>query len=250
MIPPTNHFIENEVAGLSMVTFLQRALEAGDWKGQGIEINEIREKLTIKRLDNTDLIRLSIELSSKQKSKVVLENLIEAYVASREKLRKNLFRDVSNKLSDEMLKQSDLVVDYQKEITVILQSQEILNTNIDKSPEQQVLADLSKRIITLRLTEVNLRLEKEQPKEKKSDSGEIDEELTLVASQIRLLEKLAADSREELLDLSLKHNLLKRVQKKLQREQDILYQMKAEHRQKLTKMAEPSPVVLVREFPH
>ena len=115
------NFIANEIASLSLGVNLTAAALMGNWESQDIDPNNIQKNLVVTRISGTDMARITLHSDDPDQAKNIIEALIESYLVTRKKNEENRAKKALNALDNERRLQSDLVQDYRKELTVLIQ---------------------------------------------------------------------------------------------------------------------------------
>ena len=113
---PSENFLSNQIAIISANSVIEEAAAHSQ-----IDARIIQEALWIKPLIGTDLISLSAYHDNPATAKHIAEAVIESYISHRNTLELARANAALETLDTELLKQSDLVQDLRKELTILIQ---------------------------------------------------------------------------------------------------------------------------------
>lgn len=112
----SNNFLNTQIAILSANGVITEAAEQGDLDSQ-----TIKDALWIEAIPDTDLITLSAYHDDLEIAKRIAKSVITAYISRRDLLDRRRSEQALEALDLELMKQADLVQDYRKALTVLIQ---------------------------------------------------------------------------------------------------------------------------------
>jgi hypothetical protein len=229
------NFIANEIASLSLGVNLTAAALIGNWKSQDIDPNNIQKNLVVTRISGTDMASITLHSDDPDQAKNIIEALIESYLVTRKKNEENRAKKALNALDNERRLQSDLVQDYRKELTVLIQQYGIpyfddggsgnhlgLTEQAIYRSSREKLADLETELALLRAK--NEALERDEVEQAKLIS-----QLQVLAKQVLKMREMVDAREKDAITLSLKQTNYTQAKERYEEARKLLLAMKKEY---------------------
>ena len=228
-------FIANEIASLSLGVNLTAAALMGNWESQDIDPNNIQKNLVVTRISGTDMASITLHSDDPDQAKNIIEALIASYLVTRKKNEEDRAQKALDALERELRSQQDLVADYRKDLTVLIQQYGIpyfddggsgnhlgLTEQAIYRSSREKLADLETELALLRAK--NEALERDEVEQAK------------LVSQLQVLEKQVLEIREmvdarkkDAITLSLKQTNYTQAKERYEEARKLLLEMKKEY---------------------
>ena len=220
--PTTEKFIANEIASLSLEANLTAAASRNIWKFKDINWDNVPKNLVVTRISGTDMASITLHSDDPDQAKYIIEALIESYLVTRKKNEEDRAKKALDALDAESTGQEDLVDDYRKDFTVLIQQYGIpyFNGGIFQSARAK-LADLETELALLRAK--NEALERAEVEEAKLIS-----QLEVLEKQVLKMREMVAARQKDAITLSLKQTSYTQAKEQYEQARGILIEMKKE----------------------
>ena len=253
--PTTEKFIANEIASLSLGKNLTAAASKNNWKTQDIDPNNIQKNLVVTQIPETDMARITLHSDDPDQAKNIIEALIESYLVTRKKNEDYRAKKALEALDNERRLQSDLVQDYRKELTVLIQQYGIpyfddggsgnhlgLTEQAIYRSSREKLADLETELALLRAK--NEALERDEVEQAKLIS-----QLQVLEKQVLEIREMVDARKKDAIALSLKQTNYTQAKEQYEEAREILREMKKQHSEAEILLQMPRDPVTVRQLP-
>ncbi len=117
----TENFIANEIVSLSLGTNLTAAASKNNWKPKDINLDEVQKNLVVTQIPETDMARLTLHSDDPDQAIKIINDIISSYIHQRKTTEEDRAKKALKALDNEKRELSDLVQDYRKDLTVLIQ---------------------------------------------------------------------------------------------------------------------------------
>ena len=253
--PTTEQFIANEIASLSLGTHLTAAALIGNWKSQDIDPNNIQKNLVVTRISGTDMASITLHSDDPDQAKNIIEALIESYLVTRKKNEENRAKKALNALDNERRLQSDLVQDYRKELTVLIQQYWIpyfdggSDGNHLGASEKAMFQSARAKLADLE-TELALLSAKNEALERDEDEqAKLTLQLEVLEKQVPKMRNIVDARKKHAISLSLKQTNYTQAKEYYEQARRVLREMKKKHTEAEILLKMPRDPITIRQLP-
>ena len=117
----TENFIANEIVSLSLGTNLTAAASKNNWKPKDINLDEVQKNLVVTQIPETDMARITLHSDDSDQAIKIINDIISSYIHQRKTTEEDRAKKALKALDNEKRELSDLVQDYRKDLTVLIQ---------------------------------------------------------------------------------------------------------------------------------
>ncbi|MDA7927939.1 hypothetical protein N9B33_04750, partial [Akkermansiaceae bacterium] len=117
----TENFIANEIVSLSLGTNLTAAASKNNWKPKDINLDEVQKNLVVTQIPETDMARITLHSDDPDQAIKIINDIISSYIHQRKTTEEDRAKKALKALDNEKRELSDLVQDYRKDLTVLIQ---------------------------------------------------------------------------------------------------------------------------------
>ena len=249
------NFIANEIASLSLGVNLTAAALMGNWESQDIDPNNIQKNLVITRISGTDMARITLHSDDPDQAKNIIEALIESYLVTRKKNEENRAKKALNALDNERRLQSDLVQDYRKELTVLIQQYGIpyfdggSDGNHLGASEKAMFQSARAKLADLE-TELALLSAKNEALERDEDEqAKLTLQLEVLEKQVPKMRNIVDARKKHAISLSLKQTNYTQAKEYYEQARRVLREMKKKHTEAEILLKMPRDPITIRQLP-
>ena len=229
------NFIANEIASLSLGTNLTAAALLGNWKSQDINPNNIQKNLVVTRISETDMARITLHSDDPDQAKKIINNIIGSYVNQRKTKEESRARKALKALDNEKREISDLVQDYRKDLTVLIQQYGIpyfdggsAGNRLGLS-EQEMFRSSREELAKLENEGDLLRAKYEALERDEVEQAKLTLQLEVFGKQILKMREMVDARKEDAISLSLKQTNYTQAKEQYEQARKILLEMKKEY---------------------
>jgi uncharacterized protein involved in exopolysaccharide biosynthesis len=249
------NFIANEIASLSLGVNLTAAALIGNWKSQDIDPNNIQKNLVVTRISGTDMASITLHSDDPDQAKNIIEALIESYLVTRKKNEENRAKKALNALDNERRLQSDLVQDYRKELTVLIQQYGIpyfdggSDGNHLGASEKAMFQSARAKLADLE-TELALLSAKNEALERDEDEqAKLTLQLEVLEKQVPKMRNIVDARKKHAISLSLKQTNYTQAKEYYEQARRVLREMKKKHTEAEILLKMPRDPITIRQLP-
>jgi len=249
------NFIANEIASLSLGVNLTAAALMGNWESQDIDPNNIQKNLVVTRISGTDMASITLHSDDPDQAKNIIEALIESYLVTRKKNEENRAKKALNALDNERRLQSDLVQDYRKELTVLIQQYGIpyfdggSDGNHLGASEKAMFQSARAKLADLE-TELALLSAKNEALERDEDEqAKLTLQLEVLEKQVPKMRNIVDARKKHAISLSLKQTNYTQAKEYYEQARRVLREMKKKHTEAEILLKMPRDPITIRQLP-
>ena len=226
------NFIANEIASLSLGVNLTAAALIGNWKSQDIDPNNIQKNLVVTRISGTDMASITLHSDDPDQAKDIIEALIESYLVTRKKNEEGRAKKALAALDNGRRLQSDLVQDYRKELTVLIQQYGIPYFDDGGSgnhlglTEQAMFRSSREELAKLENEGDLLRAKYEALERDEVEQAKLTLQLEVFGKQILKMREMVDARMEDAITLSLKQTNYTQAKEQYEEARKLLLEMK------------------------
>jgi hypothetical protein len=226
------NFIANEIASLSLGVNLTAAALMGNWESQDIDPNNIQKNLVVTRISGTDMASITLHSDDPDQAKNIIEALIESYLVTRKKNEENRAKKALNALDNERRLQSDLVQDYRKELTVLIQQYGIPYFDDGGSgnhlglTEQAIYRSSREKLADLETELALLRAKNEALERDEVEQAKLTPQLEVLERQVLKMREMVDARHKDAITLSLKQTNYTQAKEQYEEARKLLLEMK------------------------
>ncbi|MDA7498355.1 hypothetical protein N8476_00835 [Akkermansiaceae bacterium] len=248
-------FIANEIASLSLGVNLAAAALMGNWESQDIDPNNIQKNLVVTRISGTDMASITLHSDDPDQAKNIIEALIESYLVTRKKNEEDRAKKALKALDNEGRELSDLVQDYRKDLTVLIQQYGIpyfdggsagnrlgLSEQAMFQSARAKLADLETELALI--SAKNEALERDEVEQNK-----IIPQLEVLEKQVLKMREMVAARQEDAIRLSMKQTSYTQAKEQYEQARGRLIEMKKEYSEARIRLRMARYPITVRQEP-
>ncbi|MDB4378701.1 leucine-rich repeat protein [Akkermansiaceae bacterium] len=249
------NFIANEIASLSLGVNLAAAALMGNWESQDIDPNNIQKNLVVTRISGTDMASITLHSDDPDQAKNIIEALISSYIHQRKTTEEDRAKKALKALDNEKRELSDLVQDYRKDLTVLIQQYGIpyfdggsagnrlgLSEQAMFQSARAKLADLETELALI--SAKNEALERDEVEQNK-----IIPQLEVLEKQVLKMREMVAARQEDAIRLSLKQTNYTQAKEQYEQARGMLREMKFKHSEATILLKMPRVLITVRQEP-
>ncbi|MDB4735943.1 leucine-rich repeat protein [Akkermansiaceae bacterium] len=249
------NFIANEIASLSLGVNLAAAALMGNWESQDIDPNNIKKNLVVTRISGTDMASITLHSDDPDQAKNIIEALISSYIHQRKTTEEDRAKKALKALDNEKRELSDLVQDYRKDLTVLIQQYGIpyfdggsagnrlgLSEQAMFQSARAKLADLETELALI--SAKNEALERDEVEQNK-----IIPQLEVLEKQVLKMREMVAARQEDAIRLSLKQTNYTQAKEQYEQARGMLREMKFKHSEATILLKMPRVLITVRQEP-
>ena len=253
--PTTENFIANEIASLSLGTNLTAAALMGNWESQDINPNNIQKNLVVTQIPETDMARITLHSDDPDQAKKIINEIISSYINQRKTAEEERAQKDLDALDDELIAQSDLVQDYRKELTVLIQQYGIpyfdggsAGNRLGLS-EQAMLRTSREKLANLENELALLRAKNESLEKDKVEQAKLIPQLKVLEKQVLKMREIADDRKGDAISLSLKQTNYTQAKEQYEQARGMLRGMKFKQSEARILLKMPRDPITVRQLP-
>ena len=253
--PTTEKFIANEIASLSLGKNLTAAASKNNWKTQDIDPNNIQKNLIVTQIPETDMARITLHSDDPDQAKNIIEALIESYLVNRKKNEEDRAKKALEALFNERRLQSDLVQDYRKDLTVLIQQYGIPYSDDGGSgnhmglTEQAIYRSSRAKLADLE-TELALLSAKNEALERDEDEqAKLTLQLEVLEKQVPKMRNIVDARKKHAISLSLKQTNYTQAKEGYEQARRVLREMKKKHTEAKILLKMPRDPITIRQLP-
>jgi hypothetical protein len=249
------NFIANEIASLSLGVNLTAAALIGNWKSQDIDPNNIQKNLVVTRISGTDMASITLHSDDPDQAKNIIEALIESYLVTRKKNEENRAKKALNALDNERRLQSDLVQDYRKELTVLIQQYGIPYFDDGGSgnhlglTEQAMFRSSREELAKLENEGDLLRAKYEALERDKIEQAKLTPQLEVLERQVLKMREMVDARHKDAITLSLKQTNYTQAKEQYEEARKLLLEMKKQHSETEIRLRMARDPITLRQEP-
>jgi hypothetical protein len=249
------NFIANEIASLSLGTNLTAAALMGNWQSQDINPNNIQKNLVVTRISGTDMASITIHSDDPDQAKKIINNIIGSYVNQRKTTEENRAKKALQALDNERRLQSDLVQDYRKEFTVLIQQYGIpyfdggSDGNHLGVSEKAMFQSARAKLADLE-TELALLSAKNEALERDEDEqAKLTLQLEVLEKQVPKMRNIVDARKKHAISLSLKQTNYTQAKEQYEQARRVLREMKKNHTEAEILLKMSRDPITIRQLP-
>ena len=226
------NFIANEIASLSLGVNLTAAALIGNWKSQDIDPNNIQKNLVVTRISGTDMARITLHSDDPDQAKNIIEALIESYLVTRKTNEEDRAKRALRVLDNEKRELSDLVQDYRKDLTVLIQQYGIPYSDDGGSgnhmglTEQAIYRSSREKLADLETELALLRAKNEAFERDEVEQAKLISQLQVLAKQVLKMREMVDAREKDAITLSLKQTNYTQAKEQYEEARKLLLEMK------------------------
>ena len=249
------NFIANEIASLSLGVNLTAAALMGNWESQDIDPNNIQKNLVVTRISGTDMARITLHSDDPDQAKNIIEALIASYLVTRKKNEEGRAKRALAALDNEKRELSDLVQDYRKELTVLIQQYGIPYFDDGGSgnhlglTEQAMFRSSREELAKLENEGDLLRAKYEALERDEIEQAKLTPQLEVLERQVLKMREMVDARHKDAITLSLKQTNYTQAKEQYERAREILREMKKQHSEAVILLKIPRDLITVRQEP-
>ena len=256
--PTTEKFIANEIASLSLGVNLTAAASRYIWKSKDINWDNVPKNLVVTRISGTDMASITLHSDDPNQAKNIIEALIESYLVTRKKNEEDRAKKALDALDDEATEQWDLVGDYRKDLTVLIQQYGIpyfdggtAGNHLGVS-EKAIFQSARAKLADLETELALLRAKNEALERDEVEQNKIIPQLEVLEKQVLKMREMVAARQEDAIRLSMKQTSYTQAKEQYEQARGRLIEMKKEYseaRIRLGKARYPITPITIRQQP-
>ena len=249
------NFIANEIASLSLGVNLTAAALMGNWESQDIDPNNIQKNLVVTRISGTDMARITLHSDDPDQAKNIIEALIESYLVTRKTNEEDRAKRALRVLDNEKRELSDLVQDYRKDLTVLIQQYGIPYSDDGGSGNHMGLTDQaiyrsSREKLADLETELALLSAKNEALERdKDEQAKLTLQLEVLEKQVPKMRNIVDARKKHAISLSLKQTNYTQAKEYYEQARRVLREMKKKHTEAEILLKMPRDPITIRQLP-
>ena len=255
-ITTTNEsFIANEIASLSLGVNLTAAALMGNWESQDIDPNNIQKNLVVTRISGTDMASITLHSDDPDQAKNIIEALIESYLVTRKKNEEYRAKKALKALDNEKRELSDLVQDYRKDLTVLIQQYGIpyfdggsAGNRLGLS-EQAMFQSARAKLADLETELALLSAKNEALQRDGVEQAKLISQLQVLEKQVPKMRKIVDARKKDAITLSLKQTNYTQAKEQYEQARGMLREMKKQHSEATILLKTPRVLITVRQLP-
>ena len=253
--PTTEKFIANEIASLSLGKNLTAAASKNNWKTQDIDPNNIQKNLVVTQIPETDMARITLHSDDLDQAKNIITDIIISYVNQRKKTEEDRAKKALEAFDYERRLQSDLVHDYRKELTVLIQQYGIPYSDDGGSgnhmglTEQAIYRSSREKLADLETELALLRAKNEALERDEVEQAKLISQLQVLEKQVLEIREMVDARKEDAITLSLKQTNYTLAKEQYERALEILREMKKQNSEAEILLKIPRDLITIRQEP-
>jgi len=255
LFPTTEKFIANEIASLSLGKNLTAAASKNNWKTQDIDPNNIQKNLVVTQIPETDMARITLHSDDPDQAKKIINDIISSYVNQRKTTEEDRAKKALQALGDKRFSQSDLVQDYRKELTVLIQQYGIpyfdggSDGNHLGASEKAMFQSARAKLADLE-TELALLSAKNEALERDEDEqAKLTLQLEVLEKQVPKMRNIVDARKKHAISLSLKQTNYTQAKEGYEQARRVLREMKKKHTEAEILLKMPRDPITIRQLP-
>ncbi|MFT6242912.1 MAG: hypothetical protein ACJAQT_005024 [Akkermansiaceae bacterium] len=242
----TNHFIANEIASLSIGEIVK--LTAAELK---LDYKDVSEALKVEAIPGTDMARITATSDQPGQAKAIVDKVIVIYLNTRKGIEVTQAQRTLDALDGELIAQSDLVQNYRKDLTILIQQYGIPFFEDVQNPlgetELEMFTASRKRLLELQIESALLKAELRALEENKTEGEKLLTQIEILEYQIDALSEIITDRQNDTVDLSLKQHTYTQAKETYLQSRDMLREMKDRQQEAHVALKMPRPSLIVRQ---
>ena len=249
------NFIANEIASLSLGVNLTAAALMGNWESQDIDPNNIQKNLVVTRISGTDMARITLHSDDPDQAKNIIEALIESYLVTRKKIEEDRAKRALKALDNEKRELSDLVHDYRKDLTVLIQQYGIpyfdggVTGNHLGVSEKVIFQSARAKLADLETEMALLSAKNEALQRDGVEQAKLISQLQVLEKQVPKMREMVVNRKEDAITLSLKQTNYTQAKEQYEQARGMLREMKKEYMEQNILLKTPRVLITVRQLP-
>ena len=251
----TENFIANEITSLSLGTNLTAAASKSNWKPKDINLDKVQKNLVVTQIPETDMARITLHSDDPDQAKKIINDIISSYINQRKTTEEDRAKKALKALANERRELSDLVQDYRKDLTVLIQQYGIpyfdggvtgnhlgVSEKVIFQSARAKLADLETELALL--SAKNEALQRDGVEEAKLIS-----QLQVLEKQVPKMREMVVNRKEDAITLSLKQTNYTQAKEQYEQARGMLREMKKEYMEQDILLKTPRVLITVRQLP-
>ncbi|MDA7496443.1 hypothetical protein N8491_01450 [Akkermansiaceae bacterium] len=251
----TENFIANEIVSLSLGTNLTAAASKNNWKPKDINLDEVQKNLVVTQIPETDMARITLHSDDPDQAIKIINDIISSYIHQRKTTEEDRAKKALKALDNERRELSDLVQDYRKDLTVLIQQYGIpyfdggsAGNRLGLS-EQAMFQSARAKLADLE-TELALISAKNEAWQRDGvEQAKLISQLQVLEKQVPKMRQMVDNRKEDAITLSLKQTNYTQAKEQYEQARGMLREMKKEYTETKILLKTPRVLITVRQLP-
>ena len=253
--PTTENFIANEIASLSLGTNLTAAASENNWESKDINLDNVQKNLVVTQIPGTDMASITLHSDDPDQAKKIIEAIIISYIKQRRTMEEDRAKRALDALDNEAMEQEDLVQDYRKELTVLIQQYGIpyfdggsAGNHLGVS-EKAIFQSARAKLADLETELALLRAKNEALERDEVEQAKLISQLQVLEKQVLEIREMVDARKEDAITLSLKQTNYTQAKEQYEQSRGMLREMKKQHSEGKIFLKMSRVLITVRQEP-
>ncbi|MDG2400040.1 MAG: hypothetical protein P8M04_05675 [Akkermansiaceae bacterium] len=253
--PTTENFIANEIASLSLGTNLTAAASENNWESKDINLDNVQKNLVVTQIPGTDMASITLHSDDPDQAKKIIEAIIISYIKQRRTMEEDRAKRALDALDNEAMEQEDLVQDYRKELTVLIQQYGIpyfddgsAGNHLGVS-EKAIFQSARAKLADLETELALLRAKNEALERDEVEQAKLTLQLQVLEKQVLEIREMVDARKEDAITLSLKQTNYTQAKEQYEQSRGMLREMKKQHSEGKIFLKMSRVLITVRQEP-
>ena len=253
--PTTENFITNEIASLSLGTNLTAAASENNWESKDINLDNVQKNLVVTQIPGTDMASITLHSDDPDQAKKIIEAIIISYIKQRRTMEEDRAKRALDALDNEAMEQEDLVQDYRKELTVLIQQYGIpyfddgsAGNHLGVS-EKAIFQSARAKLADLETELALLSAKNEALQRDGVEQAKLISQLQVLEKQVPKMRQIVVNRKEDAITLSLKQTNYTQAKEQYEQARGMLREMKKQHSEATILLKTPRVLITVRQLP-
>ena len=256
----TAQYLQNEFETIIAPETLKQAAEMAQLPAQwememDVVVNILKGIVETTPRRGTDFIEINVRHASASDAKDIAESVAEAYILRRKKTEEDRAKKALKALDNEKRELSDLVQDYRKDLTVLIQQYGIPYSDDGGSgnhmglTEQAIYRSSREKLADLETELALLRAKNEALERDEVEQAKLISQLQVLEKQVLEIREMVDARKEDAITLSLKQTNYTLAKEQYERALEILREMKKQNSEAEILLKIPRDLITIRQEP-